>query len=62
MIVVDVQLKALIMYNRGTIKYRMGSFVEALPDLQFAVDKAGAADNPEFQEALDTCKDSLPTK
>ena len=47
-------LKAIIQYNRGTIKYRMGCIDEALVDLEAAVQKE--PDNPEFKEAFQTCK------
>ena len=50
----DKNLKAIIQYNRGTIKYRMGCFDEALTDLEGAVQKE--PDNTDYKEAFQKCK------
>ena len=46
----DERLEAVILYNRGIIKYRMGSNHDALADLEMAVQKD--PDNKEFKEAV----------
>ena len=50
----DEKIKAIILYNRGTIRYRMGCFGDALGDLEIASNSE--PDNEEFKEALMKCK------
>ena len=52
----DEKLKAIILYNRGTIKYRMGCKEDALKDLEAALQTM--PENEEFKEAVTKCKDS----
>ena len=50
----DEKIKAIVLYNRGTIRYRMGCFSDALGDLEIA--SKSEPDNEEFKEALMKCK------
>ena len=52
----DEKLKAIILYNRGTIKYRMGCKEDALKDLEGALQIT--PENDEFKEAFTKCKES----
>ena len=54
-LVKDEKLEAIILYNRGTIRYRMGCHDEALNDLELAQQKEPS--NLEFQEAALKCKE-----
>ena len=47
-------------YNRATILYRMGSYLEAIPDFQRSVDLD--PENHEFHEGLKSCQDFLAEK
>ena len=55
-LVKDEKLEAVILYNRGTIRYRMGCHEDALKDLETALQKE--PDNEEFKEAALKCKES----
>ena len=50
----DEKIKAIVLYNRGTIRYRMGCFSDALGDLELAL--KSEPDNEEFKEAVMKCK------
>ena len=50
----DEKIKAIVLYNRGTIRYRMGCFSDALGDLELAL--KSDPDNEEFKEAVMKCK------
>ena len=50
----DEKIKAIVLYNRGTIRYRMGCFSDALGDLESAL--KSEPDNEEFKEAVMKCK------
>ena len=50
----DEKIKAIVLYNRGTIRYRMGCFSDALGDLELAL--KSEPDNEEFKEAFMKCK------
>ena len=50
----DEKIKAIVLYNRGTIRYRMGCFSDALGDLEWAL--KSEPDNEEFKEAFMKCK------
>ena len=52
----DEKLKAIILYNRGTIRYRMGCKEDALKDLEIALQTD--PENEEFKEAVSKCKDA----
>ena len=52
----DEKLKSILLYNRGTIRYRMGCKEDALKDLEIALQID--PDNEEFKEALSKCKES----
>ena len=48
---------AVALYNRGTVKYRMGDYAEAEKDLKRAAE--AEPDNKEFQEGLSECQKQL---
>ena len=52
----DEKLKGIVLFNRGTIKYRMGCKDDALKDLENALQSD--PDNEEFKEAVTKCKES----
>ena len=55
-LVKDETLESVILYNRGTIRYRMGCHDDALKDLELAVKKQ--PNNEEFKEAALKCKEA----
>ena len=49
-------MKAIILYNRGTIRYRMGCHDDALKDLENALQMD--PENEEYKEAVTKCKEA----